>query len=403
MEPDHAGVRAGERGRALLQEALPRETPGRRQPEHRPLVLDQEPGGVTDADLGGHAEQLGAVDGTGDPQPHRQGHAASAHPHQPAVHRIRVEDQVADDRGRVCALVPHRLDRDVVTDQGMWFRVAGDPDVGEGAAERAQVLQHRQGGVVVALGWRLVAGGHEDLADARGRQPVAELGEVAAVTHHPGSQVGHDGVTLLGESLGKLQGRVQALGRGGGHRHHAVTRQVLEHLVLDVGRREHLMSGGSEQAGHELNIGSFVAHGASHFVTRDVSANVPTRRPGGNASTRPLACQRTSQRTSAAPGPGRRTLCPCGADPGCVLADLNPTVRVGLSGSRVSRRRWSRRALVWVAPLRHRRGVAAGRRASRCTPSGPGRGRSRRSGCCRPTRCRSAAATPSCRCGRRWR
>ena len=59
------------------------------------------------------------------------GDAAGAHPLDPRLDRVGVEGQVADDVGRVAALVPHRLHGEVVVDLGVRLGVAGDADVGE--------------------------------------------------------------------------------------------------------------------------------------------------------------------------------------------------------------------------------------------------------------------------------
>ena len=115
--------------RALLDERLPREPAGRDQPGHQALLLGQEAGGVTDPDLGRHAEQLGPVDRSGHAEQQRELDAPEPHTVDPVLDHRGVEGQVADDLGGVLALVPHRLDGQVVVDRRVALRIAGDPDV----------------------------------------------------------------------------------------------------------------------------------------------------------------------------------------------------------------------------------------------------------------------------------
>ena len=62
----------------LLQEPLAGEATRRGEAGEQPLVLGQELGGLADADLGRHAQQLGAVDRAGQADQQRQGDATRA-------------------------------------------------------------------------------------------------------------------------------------------------------------------------------------------------------------------------------------------------------------------------------------------------------------------------------------
>ena len=70
-------------GAHLLEEPLAGEAAGRGQPREGALVLGQEPGGLADADLGRHREQLGAVDRAGHAEQQRHRDAARAQPARP--------------------------------------------------------------------------------------------------------------------------------------------------------------------------------------------------------------------------------------------------------------------------------------------------------------------------------
>ena len=74
----------GQLGGALLEEPLAGEAAGGGQPGQRPLVLDQEPGGLPHADLGRHRHQLGPLDRTRQAEQQRHGDPAVAHPPHPA-------------------------------------------------------------------------------------------------------------------------------------------------------------------------------------------------------------------------------------------------------------------------------------------------------------------------------
>ena len=62
-----------------------------------------------------------------------QGDAPAPYPGEPLPEHARVEAEVAHDVRGVLALVPHRLDGDVVVDERMALGVTGDTDVREGA------------------------------------------------------------------------------------------------------------------------------------------------------------------------------------------------------------------------------------------------------------------------------
>ena len=262
-----AHLRRGQLGGALLQELLAGEAARRGQPREGALVLDQEARRLADADLAGHRQQLGAVDRAGDAEQERHGDAALPHPPDPGGQHLRVEGQVADHVGGVAALVPHRLDGQVVVDGRVRLGVAGDADVWERAAQLLEVLEHAEG-VGVGTGRVGVAAGHEDPGDALAGQPVADLGQLGLVAHHPGGEVGHGDVAVAGQPLGQVERRLQALARRGRDGDGAVDGHVLEELVLDRGRREHLVASVLEQADRRRRHCGLVAHDAPCSVMR---------------------------------------------------------------------------------------------------------------------------------------
>ena len=59
--------------------------PGAASRAKRALVLGQEPGRLPDPDLGGHRQQLGALDRPGHAEQQRHRDAAGAHPARPSA------------------------------------------------------------------------------------------------------------------------------------------------------------------------------------------------------------------------------------------------------------------------------------------------------------------------------
>ena len=119
--------------------------------------------------------------------------------------KVRLRDDV---RG-VLALVPHRLDGQVVVDRRVRLGVARDADVLEGPPQGGEVLQQRERVGVVA-GRRRVAAGHEHPADPRLAEPGHDLLELAATGDHPGGEVRDDDVPRRGEAFGQGEGVARA-------------------------------------------------------------------------------------------------------------------------------------------------------------------------------------------------
>ena len=101
---------------------------------------------------------------------------------------------------------------------GMALGVAGDPDLGERASHRAEVLEHGQrSGVLTGRRVRRRRPGQKTLVDAGGLQPRHDLGELALAADHPRSQVRNDAVAVPDQPLGQREGGVDALGGAGRH------------------------------------------------------------------------------------------------------------------------------------------------------------------------------------------
>src|SRR6266699_6379543 len=129
MDAGHLHLRPGQLRHQTRSEALRRVT-ARLDHAHEPVrVAAQESRRVGDPDARRHAQQLRRVRDTGHPDEDRQRHPALAHARDPPLHDAHVETEVADDVGRLAALVPHRLDREVVVDEAVAFRVAGHADL----------------------------------------------------------------------------------------------------------------------------------------------------------------------------------------------------------------------------------------------------------------------------------
>ena len=128
------------------------------------------------------------------------------------------------------------------------LRVAGDADLVEAVA----ALAHRGEQVRRAVERpRLlgVAGGHEQLADARGMEAVEDLVQMRPVADEAGGEVRDDGVAGVGEALGERERRLQALARRRGDRDAGVRAQVGEDLLLDPVEREHLEARAAQEGG----------------------------------------------------------------------------------------------------------------------------------------------------------
>ena len=239
-------------------------------------------------------------------------------PTQVAEH-VGVEGQVADDVRGVAALVPHRLDGEVVADRRVRLGVAGDADVRERAARARLRSSSSDERVRVAAGRVGVAGRDEDRGRCpcrsagrrsprarRGRGPSARRGAGTAVYPCPVSRSARSRVAsspLLGEAV-----TVTATSRA----------DVLEHGVLDRGGGQHLVARVLAAAAPwwPWRACGLVAHCAPCFVMRTerrqpspaptvpsrasapVSSSLERRRRGWSARTRrrppPAAPRRSS-------------------------------------------------------------------------------------------------------------
>src|SRR5216683_4758678 len=86
---------------------------------------------ISEADARGHAEQLGGFGHPGKSDVDGQLHAAAADAPDPLLDDAWIEAEIADDVAGAASLVPHRLDREVVLDEAVAFRVAGDPNLAQ--------------------------------------------------------------------------------------------------------------------------------------------------------------------------------------------------------------------------------------------------------------------------------
>src|SRR6266851_140317 len=111
----------------------------------------------------------------------RQRHTALAHARDPPLHDAHVEAEVADDVGRQAAFVPHRLDREVVVDEAVAFRVAGHADLFHRGRMALDRIEQRDR--VGKLAGRLLGvAGHDEDAAADGVEPREDLLEVRFVS-----------------------------------------------------------------------------------------------------------------------------------------------------------------------------------------------------------------------------
>ena len=111
------------------------------------------------------------------------------------------------------ALVPHRLDGDVVADLRVALRVAGDASAGERTIHLGQGVEQAECAVEPAE-WRVgVAGRDEHVVHPADSQPGNDVREVRLVVHQPGRQVRHYPVAVRGKALGQVQGRPQPFDR----------------------------------------------------------------------------------------------------------------------------------------------------------------------------------------------
>jgi hypothetical protein len=147
----------------------------------------------------------------------------------------------------VLTLVPHRLDGDVVVDEGMALGIAGDTDPLERAAQLAQGAQHRQRALVGAGGRIGVPRRDEDVVDAGLSEPVGDLFQMDLVAQQPRGHVRDHPVAVRREPLGQGEGRFQALDRRRRHGDDDVARHMGEDLVLGRPGGQHLVADAVQQ------------------------------------------------------------------------------------------------------------------------------------------------------------
>src|SRR6266513_614548 len=129
VDAGHLHVRPRQLRHQTRREAL-RSVTARLDQAHEPvLVAAQESSRVGNPDARRHTQQLGRIRDAGHADEDRQRHSTLAHARDPPLDDANVEAEVADDVGRLAALVPHRLDREVVIDEAMAFWVAAHADL----------------------------------------------------------------------------------------------------------------------------------------------------------------------------------------------------------------------------------------------------------------------------------
>ena len=174
----------------------------------RALIASSRCGSATpgQADVDGQREALPAT--VREPRPDRGG----------------VEAQLGRHVARERRLGPERVQQGRIGDERVALRIARDPDLGQRMTDLGHRAQQRQpvGEVARLLG---VTAHDERPIDAGPLEPRDELGQVGAITDHPGRQVRHRAESQGLELLAQGDGGLDALGRRGGHRHRRPGRQ----------------------------------------------------------------------------------------------------------------------------------------------------------------------------------
>ncbi len=316
--------------------------PGRVLPGKPRRLLDADPRGDPHEPRRVQRPRHADVDG--------QVHAAPAEPADPTGDRLGAEADLADDVGREAALVPHRLDGDVVVDEGMALGVAGDADL----LELVTRLGHRRQQVERALepAGRLldVARDDEDLADAAVAQPLHDVLEVDLVGDQPGREVGDHATALGGQPLGDRERAGDPPGRRRRHGHRDVAGDVLGDRVRDAVEGKDLVPGSPQGRNDGLRL----------------------RCPHGDAPATPFSDAVQRRRHGASPG--------CAFKPVVATAATSKalrrsgTSRPGGRRRKGGRRPWWRARAPGAAPGRGR--GASARTCPLATSAGGGRGHS---------------------------
>jgi hypothetical protein len=161
----------------------------------------QEPGRIGEAYARGDAQQLGGVGDSGKTHVDGQLHAATPDARDPFLHGPRVEAQIADDVGGEAALVPHRLDGEVVLYEAVPLRITGDADFAKAVRLGADRLQQRHRVREIAGRLLGIARHDEDLAAADGDDSGQHLAQVRQVSDQARGYMRDDLVAALREPL----------------------------------------------------------------------------------------------------------------------------------------------------------------------------------------------------------
>src|SRR5229473_2095439 len=238
---------------------------------HEPVgVAAQEPGRIGEADARGDAQELGGIGHSGEADVDGQLHAATPDAGDPSLHGPRVEAEIADDVGGEAPLVPHRLDREVVLDEAVPFRITGDTDLAKAVRLGADRLQQRHR--VRELPGRLlgIARHDEHLAPADGGDPGQHLIQVRLVSDQARGNVRDDLVAVLREPLREGDCGVDASARRGGDREGHLFRHVGYDELLDGFGWKHLVARFLQKGDEALAAG---------FVGESDATQQPGRRP----------------------------------------------------------------------------------------------------------------------------
>src|SRR5712691_10135966 len=136
---------------------------------------------LTDSDPRRNSKEPGTRNRPGnsdvDWKPHPTGPDGSDPPRDHAG----VEAELADDVRRERLLVEHHLDRGLVADEGVAFRVAGDAHLVDAVPELGHRREERGRAVELSRRQVHVAGDREDVADADREEPLEDLPQVLLV------------------------------------------------------------------------------------------------------------------------------------------------------------------------------------------------------------------------------
>src|SRR5260370_36424020 len=94
-------------------------------------MAPQETRRIGGAEARGYAEQLGGFGHSSKADVDGQLHTAPADARNPLLDDPRIETKIANDVAGDAPLVPHRLDREIVLDEAVAFRITGEPDLAQ--------------------------------------------------------------------------------------------------------------------------------------------------------------------------------------------------------------------------------------------------------------------------------